>query len=959
MKREPSVTSTFTSKFSTSKDSLDKTTPTKSTSLADKKRSEFSGTGSRLSCNLKVTEEPKRLTPIRTTSTGTSTYRGRSTEPTNTEPTKERFSSTSSAYPSYSRLYNRTSASNYGSRYGSFSALPKIGNTKISSSTASISEDSKSDNKSNISNGKVAEVCTEDSQPTAEISDETDEEDLGTISVSVCTRATSPTPPQSSSSNNNYIRTRRLDVAKTIEKIIQRPVRRRKCVDKEMQSDRMDDPTRYTRFNNPRSPSSWNAYGDGKYKPVNYSRYSNSASSNASMSNTNSTVSKSEREKSTDTTPNSSKSDKTTNSKVSLVRTSSNSSLNKTREERSKSTSSTSSLSDNKSKAMKKATPVANRQKSLESSSNSLPPVAPKSESPVKTITTTTNTSSSSNGNVKWTVNKDFRKSVLNVGPTDRTRKQRTTSSSDQGPKNSSSSTSVCSRTERSPSVASLQSTTSSSSNQTDFPNHTKHVVITLKPPPSPPANSNITANFTFSQPEYLSKPSNVFTVNPNCVAVDESTNKNNLANTFYSNDVVTNFFKDKLLTSDGSLNATDDNESVNNLVNSFSEGLQIDTDQLSCADSSVTMPLCSEGTEPTGWWLNTDNVFSGPDSSLHVNGNKLRHIDSGELEWWLEDTADDTIAEDVTLCENDKSSDFVNSNTAEYVPYENVKYKIRHVESGEQPWWMSAGTDESSGNLETTTCMTTTADPPPKLYKIRHIESGEKAWWMNDDNNNNYNEIKDTNSSNNNITSTTNTNTTTTTSNKFTSDSNEKPWWMISENGTNSSLSQNNVSSDKSPKFKYRIRHIESGEKAWWMQETPEDDETNEDQIPDSMIPLGDRASPEGVEDPIIKSSCSAFNDESVTVANINPPANVKTTYISQYKNIDDILGTSCRPLSPIRDIFMKNESTNGFEEISPAQVRIHDNTPQFSTIHQFPIDWYVRYSSSIVYVCVCCYFD
>jgi len=64
------------------------------------------------------------------------------------------------------------------------------------------------------------------------------------ITISVVTRATSPTLPGSTTVQ----RTRRIDPAKTIEKTIQRSTKRRETTDQEIQSDRLDDSTRYLRY---------------------------------------------------------------------------------------------------------------------------------------------------------------------------------------------------------------------------------------------------------------------------------------------------------------------------------------------------------------------------------------------------------------------------------------------------------------------------------------------------------------------------------------------------------------------------------------------------------------------------------------------------------------------------------------------------------------------------------------
>lgn len=102
------------------------------------------------------------------------------------------------------------------------------------------------------------------------------------ITVTVMTRATSPTPPSSSNSYGTT-RSKRSDIARQIQKEIQRPkYTKTEMVDKEIQSDRMDDTARYSRFS---GRSSWNPYLDLKYSSptTSYSKYSSRNSSSSSL----------------------------------------------------------------------------------------------------------------------------------------------------------------------------------------------------------------------------------------------------------------------------------------------------------------------------------------------------------------------------------------------------------------------------------------------------------------------------------------------------------------------------------------------------------------------------------------------------------------------------------------------------------------------------------------------------
>ncbi|KAJ9577741.1 hypothetical protein L9F63_005661, partial [Diploptera punctata] len=110
-----------------------------------------------------------------------------------------------------------------------------------------------------------------------ESSESNDDEDKSeevkqTTFITVVTRGTSPTPPSSTSS---YLRSRRSELARVIEKTITKPKSRPKMVDKEIQSDRGDDTARLSKYG---VSSRWASYLDrypsaaSSYSPV--SRYS-------------------------------------------------------------------------------------------------------------------------------------------------------------------------------------------------------------------------------------------------------------------------------------------------------------------------------------------------------------------------------------------------------------------------------------------------------------------------------------------------------------------------------------------------------------------------------------------------------------------------------------------------------------------------------------------------------------
>nr|CAD7586868.1 unnamed protein product [Timema genevievae] len=92
-----------------------------------------------------------------------------------------------------------------------------------------------------------------------------------TTFVTVVTRGTSPTPP----STSHFLRSRRAEMARSIEKTIARPTVKPEMVDKDMQSDRGDDTARLSRYGSRITTSPWSTYLDrygNNYSPS--SRYS-------------------------------------------------------------------------------------------------------------------------------------------------------------------------------------------------------------------------------------------------------------------------------------------------------------------------------------------------------------------------------------------------------------------------------------------------------------------------------------------------------------------------------------------------------------------------------------------------------------------------------------------------------------------------------------------------------------
>ncbi|XP_052845911.1 serine-rich adhesin for platelets-like [Drosophila gunungcola] len=240
-------------------------------------------------------------------------------------------------------------------------------------------------------------------------------------------------------------RTRRIDPAKTIEKTIQRSTKKRETTDQEIQSDRLDDSSRYLRYSagssigstySPHrdrisslrySASPLNSSGSAKSSSVGEGKQIHSIPEAVSPARTNGSVSSAKSSEAL--------SPPRTNGSVSSAKSTellspprSNGSVNTSKSPEAVSppriNGSSSSLKSTKSKlSPPKVIRLNSRQSSVENLVNKPPAPPNKADSPTKTCS-----SSSGSSAVKWP-NKDFRKSSLNVGPTDRPRKSRTPSS--------------------------------------------------------------------------------------------------------------------------------------------------------------------------------------------------------------------------------------------------------------------------------------------------------------------------------------------------------------------------------------------------------------------------------------------------------------------------------------------------------------------------------------------------
>lgn len=775
-----------------------------------------------------------------------------------------------------------------------------------------------------------------------------------TTNIAVVTRGTSPTPPNTTPAN--YVRPRRVDNAKTIEKTIQRSVKRPTCVDKEIQSDRLDDTSKYSRFKSSRI-ASWTSFLDN--------RPGTSHSAPASdITNNTLTQYGASAKPSTNTINNAKssnlvKSDSTDSVKKIKPKTSSSlssKSVSKctTKSEKIKSESKAKSLTSTKSNS------ISSKQKSPENT-RSLPPQAPKGDSPGKTI-------GSTGENPKWT-NKDFRKSALNIGPTDRPRKSRASSESETENHLETLASIVTQHNERSPSSSSSEIGNVCVLTITDSEDSTKSVKVKSSPSLSLlQANKSSSKSAPQNELPPLKQNKSCDQSHIMCTNLDQSASSTSQKNISVAKSLsdgksifaraigpVTNtLFKSKSQSSSSSqlqqvqqlqdTSYNDDNNST-----SISESLELDTESVflstkynvqssendnnfeSSCHSSEQSNLKQQKMQPISQHFGT------------IATHKLRHIDSGDLSsWWCNDNDDDdekndTIASDITLnqtnlseSESTKSLNQISLNESEENAWrrsnkslkdnsflKNVMTRepsVSKLENREYRVDIDCKSNSTDSILNSKNVPIAPPPPYPPIYFIKHNESGEKEWWLNSDSIKSENENNNNHASNKSISSK--------------SISEKISQWF---GGQTPPKDAHSNSESSMPLRKYRIRHNESGEKAWWMHDdkTEElnlnDNENNDDDqkfIKRNDVdepPLGDRASPEGLEDTSNKSRNSPYNNK-------DRVKNMKKLFVSRHTNIDDLLGGSCHPLSPLLlDYF---ESDEPFEKITPDQVRIHEGT-------------------------------
>ncbi|XP_011877350.1 PREDICTED: flocculation protein FLO11-like isoform X2 [Vollenhovia emeryi] len=413
----------------------------------------------------------------------------------------------------------------------------------------------------------------------------------------------------------------------------------------------------------------------------------------------------------------------------------------------------------------------------------------------------------------------------------------------------------------------------------------------------------------------------------------------------------MTNFFKNKSQDSD-------DTSKSDGWVDSLEENHD--------ASNRSGQPLSSSRSASQN--LSKGPSFTNSQRSDGIRGNtKIQRQSSGEKPWWL-DPNSDNIPEGIQRASpwnNDVSQDTTISTA---LP-DDGKYKLKIWRQGseEHAWWLDdVAADEAKKSPSPVSSVSRRGSSRGSFRsvdlrnRIRHQQSGERAWWMSDDPENVPEGIE-----------------------------------VIPVGPADSQSTENPVDNESfySSKPLKKIRHIESGEKAWWMDSssnvpdgvvripveipnsTSDSSESYEkidigiNPEPETCVkrslsrfpiefppppsePLGDRASPEGIENP--PEPPDNYGGRKSPYDNVQsaprrlPPRKRPSTlplFIGEHTDIDNVLGdTAILCHSPVLSRVRKqerveedpSEDSSECEEIDATQVIIHDSTPQTPVIQR-----------------------
>ncbi|XP_046808101.1 uncharacterized protein LOC111681359 isoform X5 [Lucilia cuprina] len=850
LKRDTPIvpTSTYVSRYSAATSSPATKPDTSSTSdSSGSKPGQLKRYGSSASSLGKYSREPSPAAlehtnriKSRDPSPATRSLRGKSRDPSPALDTKCKIGYGSSASSYRMNVPKSTTGNTYGTRYGSSSTAgrtPAANNSSTSISYLSASDfkarsiskareaATRKSNEKELEAQKTEEkeenkpeaTSNEESTGSSETDEEDDEEEEDNeekfVSVAVCTRATSPTPPGTAPTVH---RTRRIEIAKTIEKTIQRSTRKKKMLEKEIQSDRLDDSTRYSRFGLSSRVSS-------PYSP-HTERYT-SSSLRYSHSPLSTTASKSS---SLNSTSESKKDD------VSASSTSASSKANK------------SPLNSKSKLSPPKSIKITSRQSSMENLSAHKPPAAPKGESPTKSI-------SSSTGVSTKLPNKDFRKSALNVGPTDRPRKSRTPSTGTDSDLNTvealNGALQAIQRLERSPSAGSEVSNASNRSIRRTGTDsklrprcHNKSFVNgSVVSPKSPLSRNNSTSNIkaksstsTSSTTTQSSAGTTTTTSSSSgtesCTESKKSTKKiikkkaiKDVTNTSSSTSTTAT-------TTSPTTHSTADSRSIkSSSENSFSQqppAASVNNQKAKKSDSSATnsrtTPKTPSDKDPLRRLKKLSSVSNFFAAQQQDNANNDEQI-------YLESSENSSSGNDLDRSLSKKSISLTQANETKTTPSPAVKTKTSGSSSKSNPNYTINSIDEPKNSIKTTKSTSSTSSTKTKTKtkskSNTKSSSTSTSYCPQETTTVNESSIMPSELQTESLSPYTTTNPTT--SSTSGTDQEESSWWQDTSRQIDTASALDFNLKDE---MRFKIRHIDSGETAWWLRNDEDDTLADDD---------------------------------------------------------------------------------------------------------------------------------
>ncbi|KAI8126453.1 FH1/FH2 domain-containing protein 3 [Lucilia cuprina] len=850
LKRDTPIvpTSTYVSRYSAATSSPATKPDTSSTSdSSGSKPGQLKRYGSTASSLGKYSREPSPAAlehtnriKSRDPSPATRSLRGKSRDPSPALDTKCKIGYGSSASSYRMNVPKSTTGNTYGTRYGSSSTAgrtPAANNSSTSISYLSASDfkarsiskareaATRKSNEKELEAQKTEEkeenkpeaTSNEESTGSSETDEEDDEEEEDNeekfVSVAVCTRATSPTPPGTAPIVH---RTRRIEIAKTIEKTIQRSTRKKKMLEKEIQSDRLDDSTRYSRFGLSSRVSS-------PYSP-HTERYT-SSSLRYSHSPLSTTASKSS---SLNSTSESKKDD------VSASSTSASSKANK------------SPLNSKSKLSPPKSIKITSRQSSMENLSAHKPPAAPKGESPTKST-------SSSTGVSTKLPNKDFRKSALNVGPTDRPRKSRTPSTGTDSDLNTvealNGALQAIQRLERSPSAGSEVSNASNRSIRRTGTDsklrprcHNKSFVNgSVVSPKSPLSRNNSTSNIkakssTSTSSTTTQSSAGTTTTTSSSSGTESCTESKKCTKKIIKKKAIKDVTNTSSSTSttatstSPTTHSTADSRSIkSSSENSFSQqppAASVNNQKAKKSDSSATnsrtTPKTPSDKDPLRRLKKLSSVSNFFAAQQQDNANNDEQI-------YLESSENSSSGNDLDRSLSKKSISLTQANETKTTPSPAVKTKTSGSSSKSNPNYTINSIDEPKNNIKTTKSTSSTSSTKTKTKtkskSNTKSSSTSTSYCPQETTTVNESSIMPSELQTESLSPYTTTNPTT--SSTSGTDQEESSWWQDTSRQIDTASALDFNLKDE---MRFKIRHIDSGETAWWLRNDEDDTLADDD---------------------------------------------------------------------------------------------------------------------------------